>query len=59
MHAATCDLLHFLTSQKAEVFDLSGRVDHRRYLGRGFPLELPLLVHVQTYPGYRSMVGEN
>ncbi len=59
MHPATRELLHFLTRQQAETFDLTGRVDHRRYLGREFPTELPLLLTLQQYPAYRHMVGEN
>lgn len=57
--AATADLLAFLATQKAEIFDLSGRIDSRRYLGRRFPEPLPLIMSLQQYPGYRRMVGEN
>ncbi len=56
---ATADLLAFLATQKPEVFDLSGRIDSRRYLGRRFPEPLPLIMSLQQYPGYRRMVGEN
>ncbi len=59
MHPDTQELLLYLTRQRPEVFDLMGRVDHRRYLGREFPPELPLLLSVQSYPAYRHMVGEN
>lgn len=56
---ATRELLSFLASQKAETFDLTGRIDSRRYLGRQFPEPLPLIISLQQYPGYRRMVGEN
>lgn len=59
MHPATQELIGFLTRQRAEVFDLTGRVDDRRYLGRTFPADLPLIVSLQQYPAYRHMVGEN
>lgn len=59
MHPATHDLLSFLARQRAEVFDITGRVDDRRYLGREFPEDLPLLLSLQQYPAYRHMVGEN
>ncbi len=59
MHPATQELVGFLTRQRAEVFDLTGRVDDRRYLGRTFPADLPLIVSLQQYPAYRHMVGEN
>ena len=52
-------LLTFLSSQKAEEFSLSGRMDDKRYLGREFPQALPLLISLQKYPAYRHMVGEN
>ena len=55
----TQELLSFLTRQRAEVFDLTGRLDDRRYLGRAFPADLPLLVSLQQYPAYKHMVGEN
>ncbi|MCW0219651.1 MAG: AraC family transcriptional regulator [Prosthecobacter sp.] len=57
--ASTCELLAFLGTQKAETFDLAGRIDSRRYLGRRFPEPLPLIMSLQQYPGYRRMVGEN
>lgn len=53
------DLLAFLATQKAETFDLAGRIDARRYLGRKFPEPLPFIMNLQQYPGYRRMVGEN
>lgn len=53
------ELLDFLATHEAEVFDLSGRIDSRRYLGRRFPEPLPLILSHQQYPGYRRMVGEN
>jgi len=56
---STQELLTYLAAQKAEVFDLSGRIDSRRYLGRRFPEPLPLIMSLQQYPGYRRMVGEN
>lgn len=59
MHASTAELIAFLSRQKAEEFDLAGRVDDRRYLRRDFPEELPLLISLQKYPAYRHMVGEN
>ncbi|MDB6075697.1 MAG: AraC-type DNA-binding protein, partial [Verrucomicrobiaceae bacterium] len=59
MHTATQELIGFLTRQRAEVFNLTGRVDHRRYLGRVFPSDLPLMLSLQQYPAYRHMVGEN
>ncbi|MDB6139393.1 MAG: AraC-type DNA-binding protein [Verrucomicrobiaceae bacterium] len=59
MHPTTQELISFLTRQRAEVFDLTGRVDHRRYLGREFPADLPLLLSLQQYPAYQQMVGEN
>ncbi len=59
MHPSTQELIGFLVRQRAEVFDLTGRVDHRRYLGREFPGDLPLLLSLQQYPAYRHMVGEN
>lgn len=59
MPAATRDLLNFLSRQKPEVFDITGRVDDRRYLGREFPADLPLILSLQQYPAYRHMVGEN
>jgi hypothetical protein len=52
-------LISYLTRQRAEVFDLTGRVDDRRYLGRVFPADLPLLLSLQQYPAYKHMVGEN
>jgi AraC-like DNA-binding protein len=59
MHPATRELLNFLSRQRAEVFDITGRVDDRRYLGREFPEDLPLLLSLQQYPAYKHMVGEN
>lgn len=59
MHQATRDLLNFLIQQKAEEFDIAGRVDHRHFLGREFPPDMPLLLSLQRYPGYKRMVGEN
>ncbi len=56
---ASQKLLTYLSHQKAEVFDLAGKIDSRRYLGRSFPEPLPLIVSLQCYPGYRRMVGEN
>lgn len=59
MHSVTRDLFNFLSRQKPEVFDITGRVDDRRYLGREFPADLPLILSLQQYPAYRHMVGEN
>lgn len=59
MQSAFAELLKLLSQQKAEVFDLTGRVDDRRYLGREFPPVLPLILSLQQYPRYRHMVGEN
>ena len=59
MHPSTAELIAFLSRQKAEEFDLAGKVDDRRYLRREFPEELPLLISLQKYPAYRHMVGEN
>lgn len=59
MHTATRDLLNFLSQQKAEEFSIAGRVDHRHFLGRDFPTDMPLLLSLQRYPGYKQMVGEN
>jgi len=56
---ATRELLGFLATQEHEVFDMAGRIDSRRYLARSFSEPLPLSLHLQTYPGYRRMVGEN
>lgn len=55
----TRELLAYLSTQQPEVFDLAGRIDPRRYLGRAFPEPLPLILSLQQYPGYRRMVGEN
>lgn len=52
-------LLDFLSQQRAETFDLAGRIDSRRCLNREFPEPLPLIITLQQYPGYRRMVGEN
>jgi AraC-like DNA-binding protein len=52
-------LLAYLESQPHETFSVSGRLDARRYLGREFPGELPVLLSLQSYPGYHRMVGEN
>jgi AraC-like DNA-binding protein len=59
MQSSTRDLLSYLTRLPSETFDLTGRVDDRRYLRRDFPDSLPLLLSVQKYPSYRHMVGEN
>jgi AraC-like DNA-binding protein len=53
------DLLTYLQAQPRENFSVAGRIDARRYLGREFPADLPLLVTLQSYPGYHRMVGEN
>lgn len=53
------ELLHFLARQPREHFSLSRRMDARRFLAREFPADLPLLLSLQAYPGYRHMVGEN
>lgn len=53
------DLLTYLNGQPHETFSVAGRVDARRYLGREFPTGLPLLLSLQSYPGYHHMVGEN
>ena len=59
MPPATRELLNYLSQQRPEVFDITGRVDDRRYLGREFPSELPLILSLQQYPAYKHMVGEN
>jgi AraC-like DNA-binding protein/mannose-6-phosphate isomerase-like protein (cupin superfamily) len=59
VHAATRDLLNYLNARDGDAFDLAGKVDARRYLGRRFEERLPLLLSHQLYPGYREMVGEN
>lgn len=59
MPTATRELLSYLSQQRPEVFDITGRVDDRRYLGREFPSELPLILSLQQYPAYKHMVGEN
>ena len=59
MQPAAQELIGFLSRQRAEVFDLTGRVDDRRYLRREFPGDLPLLLSLQQYPAYQHMVGEN
>lgn len=59
MHPSARELLSYLSRQSAETFDLTGRVDDRRYLRREFPESLPLLISLQTYPSYRHMAGEN
>lgn len=53
------DLLTYLQSQPRDTFSVSGRIDARRYLAREFPEDLPLLLTLQSYPGYQRMVGEN
>lgn len=53
------ELLAYLHAQEHETFAVAGRTDERRYLGRTFPSELPLLLSLQSYPSYRRMVGEN
>ena len=53
------ELLGFLKTQRHEVFSLAGRVDSRRFLARKFSPKLPLILSLQSYPGYRRMVGEN
>jgi len=53
------ELLDFLRTQKQDSFSIAGRIDERRYLGREFPAELPLLLSLQSYPRYQHMVGEN
>lgn len=57
--ASAVALLDFLSSQRAETFDLAGKIDSRRFLARPFPEPLPLIMSLQQYPGYRRMVGEN
>ena len=59
MHTATQELISFLAQQRSEEFVLTGRVDDRRYLGRQFPGEMPLILSLQRYPAYQHMVGEN
>lgn len=53
------DLLAKLAALPHDVFSVSGRIDARRFLTRDFPKHLPLLLSMQSYPGYRRMVGEN
>lgn len=53
------ELLAFLRSQEREPFSVSRRLDSRRRLDRNFPADLPLILSLQSYPGYRQMVGEN
>jgi AraC-like DNA-binding protein len=38
---------------------VSKRIDGRRYLSREFPADLPVLLSLQVYPGYKQMIGEN
>jgi AraC-like DNA-binding protein/mannose-6-phosphate isomerase-like protein (cupin superfamily) len=59
MPTSCSELIRFLSRQRAEAFDLAGRVDARGYLQRSFSPELPLLVSRQVYPAYQHMVGEN
>jgi AraC-like DNA-binding protein/mannose-6-phosphate isomerase-like protein (cupin superfamily) len=59
MNAETRDLRSFLALQPHETFVAEGRVDARRYLPREFPEELPLLLSLQRYPGWRQLVGDN
>jgi AraC-like DNA-binding protein/mannose-6-phosphate isomerase-like protein (cupin superfamily) len=59
MNAETRDLRSFLALQPHETFVAEGRVDARRYLPREFPEELPLLLSLQRYPGWRQLVGNN
>jgi AraC-like DNA-binding protein/mannose-6-phosphate isomerase-like protein (cupin superfamily) len=58
-HPVTRALLDFLNARSGEAFDLSGKVDARRYLPRRFDERLPLILSHQLYPGYQEMVGEN
>lgn len=59
MSPHTRDLLAKLAALPHDVFSVSKRIDARRYLVREFPKQLPLVLSVQSYPGYRRMVGEN
>ncbi len=53
------ELLAQLAALPHDVFSVAGRIDARRYLAREFPKQLPLVLSVQSYPGYRRLVGEN
>ncbi|MEW6304071.1 MAG: AraC family transcriptional regulator [Verrucomicrobiota bacterium] len=59
MNPETRDLLAYLSRQPHQPFAPQGRIDSRRYLAREFPTDLPLLLSLQEYPGYRRIVGEN
>lgn len=52
------ELLSYLRGQKHEDFTVRGRIDDRRFLPRKFPSDLPMMVSLQAYPGYRRMIGE-
>ncbi len=51
-------LLSYLRSQKHDDFTVRGRIDDRRFLPREFPADLPVMISLQAYPGYRRMIGE-
>lgn len=59
MNSHKRELLAFLNALPHEVFAISEHVDERRYLARVFPKTLPLILSIQSYPGYRRFVGEN
>jgi AraC-like DNA-binding protein len=51
--------LQTLNGLPAIPFEIRPEIDERRYLGREFDPELPLLTKVYSFPTYRGMVGEN
>lgn len=51
-------LLSYLRSQKHDDFTVRGRIDDRRFLPRQFPEDIPVMISLQAYPGYRRMIGE-
>lgn len=53
------EVISYLHAQQHDAFSVDGRIDGRRYLPREFPAELPMLISLQQYPGYRRMIGEN
>jgi len=53
------ELLAQIDALPHDVFSVSRGLDARRFLARVFPKQLPLLLSVQSYPGYRRMIGEN
>ena len=53
------ELLELLSGLAADPFRVSELVEQNRLLPRSFPVDLPISVQYQRYPGHLDMVGDN